>query len=177
MALINPLVEGYTDEAAALKLIRATGHTAGICYGKRGCGYIKTKIQRFNRASRSSRYLTLVDLMDTECSCPPEVLARWLPRLAPNMLFQVVVRELESWLLADRENIAHFLGVGLVRIPSNPEEILDPKLKLVNIARSSRSARVRRSLVPDSGSTAQVGKLCVRNQCFHYSAGIRKSRD
>ena len=161
MALINSLVEGRTDEAVALRLIRAAGHTPGICYGKKGCGYIKTKVQGFNRAARSSVYLTLVDLMDTEFSCPPEVLAGWVPHLASNMLFRVVVRELESWLLADRENIAHFLSVRLARIPANPEEIQDPKRELINIARRSPNARVRRSLVPESGSTAQVGKLYV----------------
>jgi len=149
------------DEAAAFKLINAAGHTPGVCYGKKGCGYIRSKIQGFNRSARSTCYLTLVDLMDTEFSCPPEVLAGWVPHLAPNMLFRVVVRELESWLLADRQNIADFLSVSPIRIPENPEEVQDPKQSLVNIARRSRNSRVRRSLVPDSGSTAQVGKLYV----------------
>jgi len=161
MSVINPLVEGEMDEAAAFKLINAAGHTPGVCYGKKGCGYIRSKIQGFNRSARSTCYLTLVDLMDTEFSCPPEVLAGWVPHLAPNMLFRVVVRELESWLLADRQNIADFLSVSPIRIPENPEEVQDPKQSLVNIARRSRNSRVRRSLVPDSGSTAQVGKLYV----------------
>jgi hypothetical protein len=149
------------DEAAAFRLITAVGHSPGVCYGKKGCGYIQKKIQGFNRSARSTCYLTLVDLMDTEFSCPPDVLAGWVPHLDPNMLFRVVVRELESWLLADRQNIADFLSVSLIRIPENPEEIRDPKRELVDIARRSRNPRVRRSLVPDFGSTAQVGKLYV----------------
>ncbi len=154
------------DEAVAFKLIDVAGHTPGVGYGKKGCGYIKQKIQGFNRAARSTRYLTLVDLMDTEFSCPPEVLAGWVPHLDPNMLFRVVVRELESWLLSDRQNIADFLRVNPIRIPANPEEIQDPKRALVNIARSSQNSRIRRSLVPDSGSTAQVGKLYVSEMNF-----------
>ena len=154
------------DEAAAFKLIDVAGHSPGVCYRKKGCGYIKQKIQGFNRAARSNCYLTLVDLMDTEFSCPPEVLAEWVPHLDPNMLFRVVVRELESWLLADRQNIADFLRVSLIRIPASPEEIQDPKRTLVNLARSSQNPRVRRSLVPDSGSTAQVGKLYVSEMNF-----------
>ena|SRR2546427_4492877 len=161
MSVINPLVEGEMDEAAAFKLIDAAGHTPGVCYGKKGCGYIKAKVQGFNRSARSTCYLTLVDLMDTEYSCPPEVLTGWLPHLEPNMLFRVVVRELESWLLADRQNIADFLSVSVIRIPKSPESVQDPKQELVNIARRSRNPRVRRSLVPDSGSTARVGKLYV----------------
>lgn len=161
MSVINPLVEGEMDEAAAFKLIEAAGHTPGVCYGKKGCGYIKTKVQGFNRSARTTCYLTLVDLMDTGLSCPPEVLAGWVPHLNRNMLFRVVVRELESWLLADRQNIANFLSVSPIQIPEHPEDIRDPKRELVNIARRSRNARIRRFLVPDSGSTAQVGKLYV----------------
>ncbi len=161
MSVINPIVEGEMDEAAAFRLINTAGHLPGVCYGKKGSGYIKSKIQGFNRAAQSTCYLTLVDLMDTDLSCPPEVLVGWVPHLHPNMLFRVVVPELESWLLADRRNIADFLNVSLVRIPANPEEIQDPKRELVNIARRSSNPRVRRSLVPDSGSTAQVGKLYV----------------
>ena len=35
----------------------------------------------------------------------------------------------------------------------------DPKQKLVNIARKSRSKSIRDALVPEQNSTAQVGKL------------------
>lgn len=161
MAVINPLVEGDMDEAAAYRLISATGHVPGTCYGKKGCGYIKQKIKGFNRSARGIYYLTLVDLMDTDLSCPPEVMEEWLTHPEPNMLFRVVVRELESWLLADRESIAEFLSVSLTRIPRNPEAIEDPKRELINIARHSRRPSVRRAIVPDAGSTAQVGRLYV----------------
>jgi hypothetical protein len=99
--------------------------------------------------------------MDTDFSCPPEVVGQWVPHREANMLFRIVVRELESWLLADQQNIADFLSVSVIRIPANPEALEDAKRHLVNIARRSRNARVRRSLVPESGSTARVGKLYV----------------
>ena len=44
-------------------------------------------------------------------------------------------------------------------MPTNPESEPDPKRKLVNIARKSRSKKIRDALVPDQNSTAQVGKL------------------
>ena len=161
MAIINTLVEGDLDEAAALRLVRATHHTPGVCFGKRGCGYIRNKIQGFNQASRSIHCLTLVDFMDTRLACPPEVVAEWLPHRQTRMLFRVVVPELESWLIADRRNLADFLRVDLALVPGTPELLLDPKRELVNIARRSRRKTIRSALVPDIGSTAQVGKLYV----------------
>lgn len=159
MAIIHALVEGNLDEAAAFKIIKVSGHTPGTCYGKRGSGYIRSKIQSFNQTARSTYYLALVDFMDTRLSCPPEVITSWLPNRQSKMLFSVVVREIESWLLADRDNLAEFLKIRIDRIPANPEQVYDPKLELINLARRSISPRVRSALVPEIGSTAQVGKL------------------
>jgi hypothetical protein len=159
MPIVNALVEGTLDEAVALRIIEATGHTAGICYGKRGSDYIRRKIRSFNQTARSSYYLTLVDFMGTRLSCPPDVVAQWLPGPQPRMLFRVVVRELESWLLADREHLAEFLRVSVDKLPLNPEQVDDPKQLLVNLARHSRSARIRSALTPEPHSTALVGKL------------------
>jgi len=101
--------------------------------------------------------LALVDLMDTGLPCPPAVVDAWLPRRDPGMLFRVVVREVESWLLADRTNLADFLRVAVAKVPSAPEEEIDPKQSLVNLARKSRSAEIRRLLVPAKGSSATEG--------------------
>lgn len=161
MAIINTLVEGDLDEAAALKLVEASDHTAGVCYGKHGCGYIRRKIQGFNQAARSLHCLTLVDFMDTGLGCPPEVVTNWLPHRRPRMILRVVVRELESWLIADRANLAHFLKVDINLVPRGPEQLNDPKRELINLARHSRNGRIRSALVPDRNSTAQVGKLYV----------------
>ena len=75
------------------------------------------------------------------------------------MLFRVVVREIESWLLADRSGLAGFLQVAVDRMPHYPENEVDPKQSLVNIARRSRSPKIQSSLVPIQGSTATVGQL------------------
>lgn len=166
MAVINSLVEGDMDEAAAIRIIEAAGHTHGTCFGKRGCGYIAKKIKNFNLTAQDIHYLTLVDFMDaqqmdTQLECPPEVISIWLPHRRPKMLFRIVVRELESWLLADRNNLAKFLKINVALLPLDPENITDPKRSLVNLARKSKSPRIREALVPQAQSTAQVGKLYV----------------
>jgi len=159
MAVINYLVEGEIDKAVAIRIINAVGHEAGVGYGKRGKDYIKQKIGKFNLTAKSINYLALVDFMDTDCACPAEVISTWLPHKNKLMYFRVVVREIESWLLADRKTIAKFLSVGIEKIPINPENESDPKQKLVNIARTSRSKSIRSALVPEQNSTAQVGRL------------------
>lgn len=113
MAVINPFVEGDIDEAVAIRLIRHTGHDAGTTYGRRGIGYIKDKISAFNRSAGAIRYLTLVDLMDTGFACPPDVLRGWLPHPGAQMQLRVVVREIESWLLADTDVLSEFLSIEL----------------------------------------------------------------
>lgn len=159
MAIINILVEGDLDEAVAVKLIGRTNHIPGVCYGKRGCGYIKDRINGFNLAAGSLHCFALVDLMDTGLPCPSIVVQQWLPRRDPRMIFRVIVRELESWLIADPENLAQFLSIDQTLIRSNPEHLHDPKRELVNLARHSRSKKIRSALVPEPNSTAQVGKL------------------
>ncbi len=157
--LVNMLVEGTMDEAAARRIIEYLDLRPLTCYGKQGSGYIKTRIRGFNRAARFTPVLALVDFMDTNLACPPQVVSEWLPNRNSRMLFRVVVRELESWLLADREGIADFLSVDEVSIPANPESINDPKRFVVNLAKKSERRSVREALVPDSGSTSSVGRL------------------
>ena len=157
MAVINPLVEGDLDEAVAIRLIEHTGHNVGITYGRHGIGYIQQKLAGFNRSARGIRYLTLVDLMDTGIGCAPDVVRNWLPHPQQGMQLRVVVREIESWLLADTIGLAGFLSVRPALISSTPETVPDPKQNLVNIARRSRKRATKTALVPVPNSTAQVG--------------------
>jgi hypothetical protein len=157
VAVINPLVEGDIDEAVAIRLIQHAGHHSGVTYGRRGFGYIKDKIDGFNRSATEIQYLTLVDFMDTGLACPPTVVANWLPHPRPGMTLRVVVREIESWLLADREGLTDFLAVRPTLLNINPETVPDPKQALVNIARRSRSRNIREAIVPSPPSTAPVG--------------------
>lgn len=157
--IIYALVEGITDEAMARRLATAAGHQLGACYGKKGYPWIEQHAESFNGLASSIPILTLLDFMDIGLPCPPEVVRRWLPNLHPHMIFRVVVRELESWLLADREGIANFFRLALEKIPQTSEILPDPKQSLVNLARRARSSSVRSALVPQPGTTAQVGRL------------------
>ena len=75
----------------------------------------------------------------------------------PNLVFRVAVREVESWLLADRENLSRFLGIAEASIPMDSDRLADPKATLVELARKSRSKETRDRIVPRRGSTAKQG--------------------
>lgn len=157
--LFNLLVEGYVDEAVASKVLRACGHEPGIAYGKKGWTYIEKKIVAFDRTTGVQGLLTLVDFMDTRKDCPASVVRDWLPQRSLMHVFRIVVREIESWLLADRDALARFLSVAVNKIPINTDAVIDPKQLLINLARTSRSRAIREALVPPPGYSAVEGPL------------------
>ena len=67
----------------------------------------------------------LVDL-DDDADCAAALCADRLPDPAPHLCFRVAVREMETWLLADREAAARFLSVPGSRIPQDPETVANP---------------------------------------------------
>jgi len=154
-------VEDPLSEAITRKLFAELRPDLAITtlIGNRGNGYLRLKARELNRAAAKLPVFLLTDL-DLPASCPPNIIADWLgTEPASNLLFRVAVIEVESWLLADREQVATFVGVPEHRIPTNTDSIPDPKQFLVNLARKSRSADLRSDLVPAAGSTASVGPL------------------
>jgi hypothetical protein len=73
------------------------------------------------------------------------------------MCFCVAVREVEAWLLADRDQIARFLSVAVSRIPRSPDDLADPKRAVVDAARRSRARAIRDDIIPAARSGRAVG--------------------
>ena len=101
-------------------------------------------------------YLILTDLDYNECA--PTLIKEWLPETKnPNLIFRIAVREVESWVLADRLGFAKFLGISQNKMPKKPDELSDPKAHLINLARASRKRDLREDIIPKRGSTAKQG--------------------
>jgi|SRR5579864_1534799 len=161
MALPQPTyfsgaVEGIVDEAVAKRLIEHVGGVPHIIYGRRGKEYLRGRIGAFNSAARYSPWFILVDL-NHEAACAPSMRGLWLPNRAPHMCFRIVVREIEVWLLADRDRLAQFLRLSQTKIPRNPENLDDPKQTMVDVARRSRKRDVVKDMVPRAGSGINIG--------------------
>ncbi len=144
---------GFAD---AFKADQGKIFEVGSCFRRRGFGYLRKKIEGFNNAAKGTPFLVLTDLDQSECA--PILMRKWLisPKQA-NLIFRVAVRAVESWLLAHRKALARFLGIPENQIPSNPDEIENPKQFLMQLAAKSRKREVREAIVPAPGSTAFIG--------------------
>lgn len=154
------IVEDELSGAVMRRLIAATGRNFVIdrMINARGHGQIKSGIGKFRTSSYALPHVVLTDL--DRYPCPPALLDNWgATDLPPQFLFRIAVREVEAWLLADREGIAEFLHVAVSKVPHAPEAEDDPKRTLINLARRSRKKRLAQELVPAPDSAAPIGPL------------------
>ena len=155
---INLATEDSLSEAVLRKMIMHTRRSfhIGLCYSRGGITYLKRMLPGFNSGAKATLFLVLIDFDRAEC--PPFKFWEWLhfPR-HHNLLLRVAVKEVESWLLADRLNFAKFLGISKDNIPADVEGIEDPKEFLINLARRSRKRLLREDIIPSRGSTAKIG--------------------
>ena len=156
LPVLSAAVEGVVDEAVVRRLISHAGGDTGTVYGRRGKPYLKQRIGGFNQAARHAPWVILVDL-DNDAHCAAILRAEWLPNPAPQLCFRIALREVETWLLADREAAARFLSVAKNRVPQDPESVTKPKEFVVNLARRSRRRDIREDMVPRPGSGRAVG--------------------
>jgi hypothetical protein len=93
-----------------------------------------------------------------DAACANEILDDCgVPNSDDKFVCRFAVREVESWLLADSENLSRFLSVNATRIPIEPDVLLDPKRSMLNVARSSRKRQIREDMLPNVGSLSEVG--------------------
>jgi hypothetical protein len=154
---VNIAVEGDLDEAVLKKLLNYIGIDVVSVYGRQGKDYLRKRIKQFNSAAEHGKWIILIDL-NNEAECAPPLIRSWLPKRSQNLQLRVAVREVEAWLLAERNKLARFLSVSKERIPIDPEKEPEPKLTLINIARHSRNRTILEDLVPQANSTATQGK-------------------
>jgi len=154
---LNIVIEDVLSEAVMQRILASAGYAGNATYRiTRGNGKIKTSIDKFKAASRIIPHIVLTDL--DRFPCPPALLNAWnVGELPPSMLLRIAVREVESWLLADRQGIASFLGTAEEKIPFFPERLDDPKQALFSVVRKSRKRRLIEEIVPLPG--AHIGPL------------------
>ena len=131
---------------------RTTGKPSGI-------GYIKKNWNSFYKSSLNNPFIILAD--SDSFICGPSLKKDWrVPYSSPNFLFQVAVREVESWILADTVSFLSYFKIPAqlkTKFPSDIDSIADPKGFLINIVRYTKDAGYKRLMIPADGSTAKVG--------------------
>lgn len=162
---INLVVEDELSEQMLRTLLERCGNAfeVGAVYGNGGYGYLKSKLSGFNQAAKGMPYLMLTDLDSRPCAT--QLIEDWFcckaedysKRRNHNLLFFIAVREVEAWLLADRESFAAFLKIKVDHVPLQPDQIADPKRLVVDLARKSKNRRIREDIVPRTGSVMVTG--------------------
>lgn len=149
--------EGLCDLAAIQKLLEDRGHEIEREFNCRGKGNLNKRLSGFVAAADHFDWFILRDL-DRDASCAPELIAQLVRGgVPPRMVLRIAVRTLETWLFADRVELARWLHVSQNLIPRNPEALPDPKSTLANVASRSRDRSIRERMAPDPHSGASVG--------------------
>lgn len=150
--------EDELSEVVGQKLVNDAGADLSVTLRLRrgGAGYLKSRMRNFCESARRMPVLLLTAL-DT-AQCPMTLIGAWSRNNAiPDpLIFRVAVRQVESWLLADRESIANLLKVSLRRLPGNPDKLPDAKRFLLRLA-SKAPRRVREELLAVRGARASQG--------------------
>lgn len=133
------------------------GLKVAVRMGLKGNVYLRQKLPELIKLAKAYPVLLLTDLDRIEC--PPQLIQDWTGAhaLPENMLFRVVVREVESWLLADRNAFSAFSGVPLNKLPTDPESVDDAKALLLRLVRRYGHKVLKQDLLPASGTRAKVG--------------------
>lgn len=162
---INLAVEDMLSEQMLRALLKQCGrdYEVGAVYRKGGYGYLKTKLSGFNQAAKGMPYLMLTDLDYQPCAT--QLIEQWFScelkdyskRRNHNFLFFIAVREVEAWLLADRESFASFFKIKVDQIPLRSDQIADPKKELIDLVRKTKNRRLREDVVPRENSLISIG--------------------
>ncbi|WP_454630823.1 hypothetical protein [Bradyrhizobium cenepequi] len=147
-------------EQAAQKIIRIENPKLVISslMGRRGFSHFQSRIDQIRRSATSLKFLIFLDGDELGATCPGDAIKKWFQTSEPNNIHvRFAYHEVESWLLADRHNLADFLNVPASTIPVVRDKDRNAKETLIQVARRSRSREIVHDLVPAPGFTSSVG--------------------
>lgn len=137
---------------------------------KHGFGSIKKMMPSLVQlASDGLSSFVITDLDKGECA--PSLVRNWMgkPRggiVSPpsGLVFRVAVREVESWIMADRNAFSGFMQIPLSNFPKRPDELEDPKQRLLSIIRKKGRKKWQRDMLP-KGPSASIGPIYNEKLC------------
>lgn len=151
MTTVLVAVEGSTDLPVAEALVRFVGCTPREVHATGGSSSIDSRLSRWCQASNREPMLILRDWDDSDAAaCVPELLGKVLggSQRAPHIALRIVVRSIESWIMADAAEARQFFGA---KMPPTPDALRHPKHELLRLCMKSSKPAIRRNLVSRSG--------------------------
>lgn len=151
--------EDVLSEAVVERLVLEMNQKVQIAVRirRKGNGYLKQKLPELVKTAQVISLLLLTDLDHEEC--PPSLISAWGGKrnFPEGLLFRIAVREIESWLMADREGFSRYSGIPVEKVPRDPELIFDPKQILLGLARKHGSRKFKEDILRERGSGALIG--------------------
>ncbi|MBX3177009.1 MAG: hypothetical protein KF886_06605 [Candidatus Hydrogenedentes bacterium] len=96
--------------------------------------------------------------------CAPSLISSWFgsspdgsPGLPKGLCFRIAVREIESWIMADRHAWAAYIEIAATNFPTRPDELPDPKQFLINVIRAKGKKKMHADMLPRG--SGHVGPL------------------
>ena len=126
-----------------------------------GSGRLKEKAQKFRDAAQHGIDSLLVTDLDTWAT-PNDLGRDWfgvlcLSELPDGFIFRIAVREIESWILADKDGLARYLLISPDNFPDNSDAIPDPKQFLLNLVATKCRRKRFRDMLPLKGQKIGIG--------------------
>jgi hypothetical protein len=160
--LLYSYVEDAPSAAIARKLVDAVNvqrtdplrFREGFPAVTRGCGQIKVRCPNFlNMAANGLALFVVADLDKADCA--PSLIREYFSlgqrtpiALPTSLAFRVAVREIEAWVIADRDAWSNFISIPKANFASSPETLDDPKQHLFNVIRRKGKKRWQRDMLP-----------------------------
>lgn len=116
-----------------------------------GFGNLKKKAPDYDQMGKNGFPVLMLTDLDT-APCPSGKIHGWLGhKPSRGFLFRICVREVEAWLLADREAMAEFLKIKEEQVPDAPEALTDPKATLIKLAQKA-PRKIRIGMTPQGSA-------------------------
>lgn len=154
---INVVVEGITDFYVVKSIFDAVNLPIGLVRGQKGKNYLLKELAKYNQAANFANWVVTIDL-DQDADCAVSYIQSILSAPSTGMKLRIAVREIEAWLMADREHLAKYLNIAVENIPLNPDEDADPKATLLDLVKRSRKTSLQKDMLPRKGSGRKVGE-------------------
>jgi hypothetical protein len=112
-----------------------------------GISKLTPALPRYAEAARFGTPVLCV--ADSDGQCPVDLMHLWWPakNRHARMLLRLAVNEAESWVLADHDGMHAGFKVPPARLPDAPDELQDPKARLLQLVHRHAPAAIRREMV------------------------------
>ncbi|SFU63408.1 hypothetical protein [Alicyclobacillus macrosporangiidus] len=173
------VVEGIADEAIVNRLLAHIGLTDGWyrLWNTGGKTKILSKLQAYNLAARRQPWFVLLDL--DSAACAPTWLSETLPVRSEGMCLRLAVRQVESWLLADKRGVSEYLGVPSDVIPERPDDCAHAKREMLALAARGKHRRCKEMIIKRQGAILEGPLYTFHIQQFatdHWDIDLASTR-